>query len=55
MYFWRTHKEAGVPKLRWLDCIDIDVKSTGVKRWRKKAEAIYLWAVILKEVKVQGP
>jgi hypothetical protein len=29
----------------------------GVKRWRKKAEHRYLWAIILKEaqVKVYGP
>jgi hypothetical protein len=26
------------PKLRWLDCIENDLKSVGVKRWRKKAE-----------------
>jgi hypothetical protein len=26
----------GRPKLRWLDYIDNDLKSTCVKRWRKK-------------------
>jgi hypothetical protein len=25
-------------KVRWLDCIENDLKSIGVKRWRKKAE-----------------
>jgi len=29
-------RKAGSPNLRWFDCIDIDLKSTGVKRWRKK-------------------
>jgi hypothetical protein len=50
-------RKAGNPKLRWLDCIDIDLKSTGVKSLRKKAENRSLWAIILKEalVKVQGP
>jgi hypothetical protein len=31
-------RKAGKPKLRWLDCTEKDLKSTGVKRWRKKAE-----------------
>jgi hypothetical protein len=31
-------RKAGRPKLRWLDCTKNGLKSTGVKRWRKKAE-----------------
>jgi hypothetical protein len=30
-------RNAGEPKLRWLDCIENDLKSVDV-RWRKKAE-----------------
>jgi hypothetical protein len=41
-------RKAGRPKLRWLDCIENDLKSKGVKRWRKKAEGRSVWAVILK-------
>jgi hypothetical protein len=35
-------RQAGRPKLRWLDCIENDLKSMGVKRWRKKAEDIFM-------------
>jgi hypothetical protein len=36
-------RKAGRPKLRWLDCIENDLKSMGVKRWREKAEDICMW------------
>jgi hypothetical protein len=32
--------KAGRPTLRWLACIDDDLVSVGVKRWRKKAPDI---------------
>jgi hypothetical protein len=31
-------RKAGRPKLRWLDCIENDLKSMVVKRWKMKAE-----------------
>jgi hypothetical protein len=31
-------RKVGRPKLRWLNCIDL--QSVGVKRWRKRAEDI---------------
>jgi hypothetical protein len=31
-------RKAGRPKLRWLHCIENDLKPTGVKRWRMKAQ-----------------
>lgn len=33
-----THDQAGRPKLRWSDCTENDLKSTGVKGWRKKLQ-----------------
>ena len=30
-------RKAGRPKLRWLDSIEKDLKSKGVKRWINKA------------------
>jgi hypothetical protein len=45
-------REAGKPKLRWIDCIEIDLKLMGVKRWRKKAEDRSVCAVVVKEVLV---
>jgi hypothetical protein len=49
-------RKAGRPRLRWLDYSENDLKSMGVKRWRKKAEDRLVWAIILKEalVKLEG-
>jgi hypothetical protein len=41
-------RKAGRPQLRWLDCIENDLKSMGVKRWRKEAEGRSVLAVLLK-------
>jgi hypothetical protein len=32
--------------IRWLGCIENDLKSMGVKRWRKKAENRSVWTII---------
>ena len=45
--------KAGRPKLRWLDCIENDLKLMAVKRWRKKAEDRSVWDIILKEALVK--
>jgi hypothetical protein len=42
-------RKTGRPKLRWLDCIESDLKSMDVKRWSKKVEDRSVWAFILKE------
>jgi len=31
-------RKAGRPNLKWLDCIENDLKLMDVKRWRKRAE-----------------
>jgi hypothetical protein len=46
-------RKAGRPKLRCLDCIDYNLKSMGVKRWKKKAEDRSVWTIILKEALVK--
>jgi hypothetical protein len=50
-------RKAGRSKLRWLDSIECDLISKGVKRWMKKAEDRSAWTIILQEalVKLQGP
>jgi len=40
-------------KLRWLDCIENNLKLMGVKRWWNKAEDRLMWTVILKEAAVK--
>jgi hypothetical protein len=46
-------RKVGRPKLRWLACIENDLKSMDVMRWRKKAVDRSVWASILKEVLVK--
>jgi len=46
-------RNVGRPKLSWLDCIENDLKSMDVKRWRKKAEDRFAWAINLKEAEVK--
>jgi len=53
--FWGKpdgRRKARRPKLRWLYCTENDLKSVGVKRWRKKAQERYVWGIILKEAQV---
>jgi hypothetical protein len=44
-------RKAGRSKLRWLDCIENDLKLV-LWRWRKKAEDRSVCAVVVKEVLV---
>jgi len=31
-------RKAGGPKLRWFNCVESDLKSIGIKRWKKKSK-----------------
>ena len=46
-------RQAGRPKLRWSDCIENNLESMGVNRWRKKAEDTSAWSVTKKEALVK--
>ena len=46
-------RKAGRPKLRWSDCIENNLESMGVNRWRKKAEDTSAWSVTQKEALVK--
>jgi hypothetical protein len=52
-----SQRKARRQKLKWLEYIGNDRKTTGVKRWRKKSEDRSAWAIILKETMVilEGP
>jgi hypothetical protein len=39
-------RRARRPKLSWLNYTENELKSMGVKRWRKKPEDRFVWAVI---------
>jgi hypothetical protein len=38
-----VRRKTGRPKLNWLDCIENDLKSMGVKRQRKEAGERSVW------------
>jgi hypothetical protein len=46
-------RKPGKPGLRWLDCVEDDLKTLGVRRWRKKAEDREKWAITLNEAMVK--
>jgi hypothetical protein len=46
-------RQLGKPKLRWLDCIENNLKSITVKKLKKKAEDGSVWVIILKEALVK--
>jgi hypothetical protein len=47
----------GLPRLRWINDVDDDLRKLGMKRWRKKALDRVEWASIVKEgkAKLKGP
>jgi hypothetical protein len=46
-------RKPGRPRLRWLDCVEDDLKTLGLRIWRKNAEDREEWAIILKEAVVK--
>lgn len=55
MFLGKTdrRRKAGRPNLKWLDSIQNEVKLNVVKRWRKKGEDRFAWAINLKEAEVK--
>jgi hypothetical protein len=43
----------GRPRMRWLDDVEADIKTLGVKRWRIKVQARKEWPAILREAKAK--
>jgi hypothetical protein len=49
-------RRTGRPRLRWLDDVEADLRTMGIKRWRLIAKARTKWARIVREAKaLQGP
>jgi hypothetical protein len=46
-------RKPGRSRIRWLDCVEDDLKILGVRRWRITAEDREEWAIILKEAMVK--
>ena len=49
-------RKVGRPKLRWLDDVQADLKTTGIKGWTKKAQNRSEWMDVIRwvEVKLRG-
>ena len=43
----------GRPRLRWIDDVEEDLRSIGVKRWRKRALDRREWDAVVKEAKAK--
>jgi hypothetical protein len=50
-------RDIGIPKLRWLDDVEGDIKALCIRRWRIKAQDRNEWTAIKREakVKLKGP
>jgi hypothetical protein len=46
-------RKPGTPSLRWLDCVEDDLKTLGARRCWKRADDHEEWAIILKEAMVK--
>ncbi|KDR13323.1 hypothetical protein L798_12948 [Zootermopsis nevadensis] len=49
-------RRMGRPRMRWLDDVGEDLRTIGVRRWRRKAESRDDWKTLIREAKVlTGP
>jgi hypothetical protein len=51
---WKTRRKNGRPRLRWLNEVEVDLRETGMRRWRTKAVYSNEWQKILNEAYVLG-
>jgi hypothetical protein len=45
-------RRGGRPAVRWLDSVEEDLKTTGVRNWRRKTQDRDQWRATVKEAKI---
>jgi len=49
----QTRRKKGMPRIRWMDDVKLDLRSMVVKRWRTRTLGRTEWAFVMRQSKVK--